>query len=136
MSGRVTLLLLSFTILANGQSIELDRTADLLNGRAWEKLGTQRVAYLLGVVEGIRAAQMIAAVNDANASEAISDALLSKNFTVNDTAKELDTLYSDRANILIPIIIMVTHVTRIFKGTFSKGELERQLIELRKTVNK
>src|SRR6266404_7472247 len=103
MSGRVTLLLLSFTILANGQSIELDRTADLLNGRAWEKLGTQRVAYLLGVVEGIRAAQMIAAVNDANASEAISDALLSKNFTVNDTAKELDTLYSDRANILIPI---------------------------------
>ena len=53
-------------------------------------------------------------------------------FVVGDYVKELDALYRQRENVLLPVPVAVDYCTATFKGTSSKADLEQKLILLRK----
>jgi len=108
----------------------------MLNGRGWERLGSQKVVFIFGFFEGIAASTTMVSIVDDRTATKVSDTFLINKFTFGETAKELDKLYSDQTNILVPIAMMITHVRMMLKGESTKAELEQNLIQLRRIYNK
>jgi len=110
------------------------KSADVLviTGRGWEALTeTAKLFYVQGIKDGI----LIAATYlDGEERERILGTTQAKGFFPGDYMKELDTLYRDRENLLIPVSIAYQYINLKLKGTATKDELERKLVELRKRM--
>jgi len=103
-------------------------TTLMLNGRYWTNLsGQQRVAYLVGYHDAIIAAQV---VDLRPTDEAFKQ--WAEHFDLTDHLHELDELYRQRENVLLPIPIALRYCVKKLAGQSTKAELEQQLIALRK----
>jgi len=65
---------------------------------------------------------------------ALVDDNVAKGFSNYDYRRELNTLYKDRENVPIPVLLAYQYVTLKLKGQTTKQEMERRLIEVRKVV--
>jgi hypothetical protein len=130
-----TLVLIVLSTIGGLAQVTEQTTVPLLTGRAWELMPeATKIAYLEGVRNGI----VIAANNMPDNLRKVGFTLvednLAKRFTNDDYRNELDTLYRDRENVPIPVILGYQYVTVKLKGQTTKQELERRLIEVRKVV--
>jgi hypothetical protein len=135
MFRRATLLLICFCVMAYGQVKAPDTTAGMLNGRFWQNLGSHKVSFIVGIFEGLRVAHLMAELSDDKTAQRIYDAANIDRFSYGEITEELDRLYSDRANTLVPITMMLMHVKKLFAGTLTKIQLEEDLINLRRSYN-
>ena len=106
----------------------------VMTGRAWVILPElNKLTYIQGLKDGI----MIAATYlDGEERNLIIDTAQAKGFFPGDYVKELDSLYRDRENLPIPMPFAYQYVNLKLKGTATKEELERKLVELRKALAK
>lgn len=68
------------------------------------------------------------------AGDTSHDAYLAKGFNFMDYTKELNKLYADRENILIPVPWAIQYCTAKFRGDLTSTQLEQLLINVRRTV--
>lgn len=105
-----------------------------ITGRAWEALTEMdKLLYVQGVKDGILIATTYL---DGEERERIVDTTQAKGFFPGDYVKALDALYRDRENLPIPVLMAYNYVNLKLKGTATKEELERKLIELRQWIAK
>jgi hypothetical protein len=69
-------------------------------------------------------------------ANAMMDERWARKFTPKEYIAELDVIYKDRENVLIPIVMASRYCTRKFSGVFTKQQLEQQLITLRRSMAK
>jgi hypothetical protein len=148
--NRCLLLLLAVFLGANvmGQDMDNILTFGLFNGRFWEQANvTQKQMFFLGFRNGLRtAARDFLLRYDANGHltyndqaritlEAEEGRYYAQGFTMDDHIKELDKLYAERENILIPIPEAIRYCVLKLHGTATTAELEQYLIRLRKNAS-
>ena len=127
------LLLLSSNI--NAQLDELDLTSGSPNGRMWEKMDLQsRNMFLYGIENGITLAVVDLVGENEKKLLALEEKYTIKGFTTRDFANQIDIIYSDRANIRIPIVDIYVFVIKKLRGESPK-ELEDRLALLRSVFN-
>ncbi len=146
------LLLLSVAVILVGASLRAQDsvsnlyTSGLLNGRFWENLDAHaKQDFFLGLIEGLRTGVMELTPTNGNSSkaqEAVKKALdtyerkfNAKGFTYEDHVKELDKLYADRENILIPIPVALQYCVLKLGGGNTNADLEQLLIGMRKLAS-
>jgi hypothetical protein len=131
-------------ISAMGQNTPIsDRTGTYLNGRFWEALNMdQKRAFVLGLTEGIRTGASELNLDQNKSEEEYQKAVhtyvhqyYANEFTYEDHIKELDKVYADTENILIPIPLALQYCALKLGGTRTKAELEICLIGFRKIAS-
>jgi hypothetical protein len=109
------------------------------NGKAWKQLDLQsRVTLIQGLEEGIMLAVREADKNVREDQVMILDRtsknLTIKGFRMSDIVSQIDTFYSDSANVRVPITDGYQYPLIKMKGE-SAVELEKYAEQLRKTYN-
>ncbi len=131
--GLSLLLLLSFN--SNAQLDDFDKTLGFPNGRMWEKMDLQsRIMFLYGIENGISLAVVDLVGEDEKKLSALKEKYTIKGFNFSDLENQVNIIYSDRANIRIPIIDIYVYSIKKLRGASSK-ELEDRLTLLRKGYN-
>jgi hypothetical protein len=100
----------------------------MMNGRAWMILHEDAKTFYLG---GLHDAMVAEAIVYFSSSDEVKKRWAS-GFTVGDYLKELDDLYKDRENLLLPVPAAMRYCTDKLKGERTKVDLEQELIALRK----
>lgn len=100
-------------------------TIGLPNGRFWQVLTyNEKVVYLTGFSNGLTLG--------AGAVSKQPATYYAKGFTLADHMKEIDRLYADTENVLIPIPAALAYCGAKLRGTHTNAELEQILINLRR----
>ncbi len=106
---------------------ESHSTKQMINGRAWLAMtDTAKTFYVSGVHDSIVAEGMVYL----HPLEEVKKKWAER-FTVGDHIEELNKLYKDRENILLPVPAALDYCTEKLKGGKSKDELEQILILFR-----
>jgi hypothetical protein len=108
------------------------------NGRSWRGLDKQsKIMLLVGIAEGavLMRRELFVLQHDGNPDlQRAFDNLTISGFKYSDITAQVDTFYSDSANLRIPVIEAYKHVVARMKGA-STSELERSVTALRQTYN-
>lgn len=110
------------------------------NGNAWKKLDMQaKITFLLGAEEGLVMMQL-QMQTEKRSNKSIMDAqasgssLMINGFRYSDMVSQVDSFYSDTANLRVPIIEVHRFVLRKLKGA-TPLELENSAATLRRIYN-
>ncbi|HEY0324086.1 MAG TPA: hypothetical protein VGC66_24275 [Pyrinomonadaceae bacterium] len=136
MKKTIYLLLLIFAI---GYSIKVSAQGDdEPPGRVWKALdGQTRIMLIEGIEQGIALCTMEEQKKDKTAYQKLEDnyySLTIKGFRMSDIAKQVDSFYSDSANIRIPIFRAYQYSIMKMKGA-TNNELDAFVVNLRRTYN-
>jgi len=110
------------------------------NGRAWTVLDAQaKITFLVGIENGLALVplqmqtekRIDKSINDAHASSAY---LTISGFRFGDLVSQVDSFYSDTANLKIPVIEAYRYVIKKMKGATSE-ELATSAANLRRIYN-
>ena len=108
------------------------------NGRTWRGLDKRaKIMLLVGIADGaaLMRRDLFVLQHDGNPDlQRVFDNLTVTGFEFGDIAAQVDTFYSDSANIRIPVIEAYKYVMARLKGA-STSELERSVTTLRQTYN-
>jgi hypothetical protein len=115
-----------------------DKGEMVRNGRSWRGLDKQsKIMLLVGIAEGavLMRRELFVLQHDGNPDlQRAFDNLTISGFKYSDITAQVDTFYSDSANLRIPVIEAYKHVVARMKGA-STSELERSVTALRQTYN-
>lgn len=127
---RRVVLLLMLAHACAAQMPELSRTGSMFNGRAWNGLSADaKMGYVMASFDYSHYAHLVAEENDATKPTSFD---LVGNFSVGDYIKQIDKLYSDLANVNIPLPFALQYCSAEFTGLKTKQQLETFLISIRK----
>lgn len=110
------------------------------NGKTWRQLDTQaKITQLIGYEEGTSLLQLELLENKVSENvlssvNFASDHLMISGFRFSDLVEQIDTFYSDSANLRIPVIEAYRYILARLKGV-SPEELGRRAAKLRKQYN-
>lgn len=122
-------MLLSLAVILAGESLQADSG---LNGRFWDSLNdSTKQGYVMGFWEGVKAG----ASGDIADQSATFNTFYAVGFTNGDFVKELDKLYANTQNVLIPIPDAIRYCALKLGGAFTNAQLEQKLIRLRKIAS-
>lgn len=127
--------LFSFTFNVSAQLDDFDQTGGWANGRMWEKMDLQlQIMFLYGIESGISLLlDDLDNLNDKKYST-IKKKYFMGGFNFSEIANQVNLIYSDRANIRIPIPHIYVYTIKKLRGASTK-ELEDELVLLRKLWN-
>ena len=128
----LVLLLLAPTLNTPGiGQVDNFMTAGFTNGRFWKAMGhTEKISYLVGFYDAIKAARAEAAVGLVITKGIIGESYDSA-LILAEQETELDTFYKQGVNGPIAICVALQYVSKKAKGATSK-ELEEFLAKARK----
>src|SRR5207248_3239177 len=99
-------------------------------GRYWIGMtDTQKTFYVQGIGDGFATA---ATLVDADTRQMLLRTP-AEGFVVDDYLNEFNKVYADRENVSIPVPGAYLYCSLKLKGTQTKDDLERRLIEMRKS---
>lgn len=129
---RLALLVITMTSpLVFAQTEDPKRTGQMTNGRVWTDFSReQKIAYIFAVFDASHYDALVGTA--AKQPNTRSQFKLTTSFSVADYIQKMDTLYSDAANILLPLPFAVQYCSTDLAGEKTKQELESWLIEIRK----
>lgn len=134
----LSLIVLIVGAAAGGQdSSTYEYTNGYPNGRFWAVLtDTEKLMYLRGFRDGLTlgAAGVVSLPKALDAMTEMTNDYYANRFTISDHIKEIDKLYSNRENILLPIPAALNYCAKKLSGKFTNAELEQVLINLRRPV--
>jgi hypothetical protein len=130
------------TIAVTNQIVQDSITLGSLNGRFWETMSlSEKEAYLLGVTDGVMAGALeVARLNgdsprDRSAAMAARRSYYVKGVDLAGIVRELDQIYADGQNILIPLHVALAYCVDKFGGTLSNAHCEQMLVFVRKNFS-
>jgi hypothetical protein len=106
------------------------------NGRAWKSLDPQsKVAWLVGIEDGVTLLfKELFDEGNSEPTQRVLDAVTIPGFRQSDIAKQMDSFYSDSANVRIPVLEAYRYSLLKMKGK-KASDLEEVLVGLRQTYN-
>lgn len=129
---RRVMLLLILAYACAAQMPELNRTGSMFTGRVWNGLSADaKMGYVMAAFDYSHYAHLVADEKDANKPTLFD---LVGNFSVGDYIKQIDKLYSDLANVNIPLPFALQYCSAEFTGLKTKQQLETMLISIRKAT--
>ena len=124
------LLLLTYACAA--QLPELNRTGSMFSGRVWNALSEDaEMGYVMAAFDYSHYAHLVADRKDANKPTLFD---LVGNSSIGAYIKQIDKLYSDPANVDIPLPLALQCCSAEFTGLKTKQQLETLLISIRKAA--
>lgn len=110
------------------------------NGYAWRQLDTQaKITFLMGITEGLNLL-VLQMLNDKRTDKSIQDAIDSalvltiSGFKFSDLVLQVDSFYTDTANLRIPVLEVYRHILQKMKGA-EPAELAKHEATLRRLYN-
>jgi hypothetical protein len=126
------ILLFLLTFACSAQMPEQLRTGSMFNGRTWNGLSNDaKMGYVMATFDYAEYAHVVADQKDADKPTMFD--LVGK-ATLIAYVKQIDKLYSDLANVSIPLPFALQYCSAEFSGLRTKQQLETLLIKLRKTA--
>jgi hypothetical protein len=123
--------LLTVATASPQDSVNKTETDGFPNGRLWEKLTDyEKLTYLIGFRDGLTMGA-VGEVSSTKFLEMIHEYYVHP-FTYKEQIAEIDKLYADRENILLPVISALQYSAGKLRGDLTKAQLEQMLINMRK----